>query len=125
MRSTPFMKEGQSKLPNIRRFKIVGIFNLDFKNRCDIRIRDIRHMQRINKWKADQVAFEVFVDDFDNIKTVGEDVYQHTGSMLDTKTIIENSYIFEWLQLFDFNIIVIDSDIRPQLTWWSLYWCLS
>jgi lipoprotein-releasing system permease protein len=67
-------------------------------------------MQRINKWKADQVAFEVFVDDFDNIKTVGEDVYQHTGSMLDTKTIIENSYIFEWLQLFDFNIIVIDSD---------------
>jgi lipoprotein-releasing system permease protein len=35
-------------------------------------------MQRINKWKADQVgAFEVFVDDFDNIKTVGEDVYQH------------------------------------------------
>jgi lipoprotein-releasing system permease protein len=44
----------------------------------------------------------------DNIKTVGEDVYQHTGSMLDTKTIIEKySYIFEWLQLFDFNIIVI------------------
>jgi lipoprotein-releasing system permease protein len=69
-------------------------------------------MQRINKWKADQVgAFEVFVDDFDNIKTVGEDVYQHTGSMLDTKTIIEKySYIFEWLQLFDFNIIVILSD---------------
>jgi lipoprotein-releasing system permease protein len=28
--------------------------------------------------------------------------------MLDTKTIIEKySYIFEWLQLFDFNIIVI------------------
>jgi lipoprotein-releasing system permease protein len=52
-----------------------------------------------------------FVDDFDNIKTVGEDVYQHTGSMLDTKTIIEKySYIFEWLQLFDFNIIVILSD---------------
>jgi lipoprotein-releasing system permease protein len=44
----------------------------------------------------------------DNIKTVGEDVYQHIGSMLDTKTIIEKySYIFEWLQLFDFNIIVI------------------
>jgi lipoprotein-releasing system permease protein len=31
--------------------------------------------------------------------------------MLDTKTIIEKySYIFEWLQLFDFIIIVIDSD---------------
>jgi lipoprotein-releasing system permease protein len=26
-----FMKEGQSKLPNIRRFKIVGIFNSGFQ----------------------------------------------------------------------------------------------
>jgi lipoprotein-releasing system permease protein len=30
--NTFFMKEGQSKLPNIRRFKIVGILILDFKN---------------------------------------------------------------------------------------------
>jgi hypothetical protein len=37
---------------------------------------------------------EVFVDDFDNIKTVGKDVHQHTGSMLDTKTIIENTVIY-------------------------------
>jgi lipoprotein-releasing system permease protein len=52
-----------------------------------------------------------FVDDFDNIKTVGEDVYQHTGSMLDTKTIIEKySYIFEWLQ-FDFNCYIDSDDI--------------
>jgi lipoprotein-releasing system permease protein len=35
-------------------------------------------------------------------------VYQHTGSTLDTKTIIEKySYIFEWLQLFDFNIVIL------------------
>ena len=108
--NTFFMKEGQSKLPNIRRFKIVGIFNSGFQEfDATYVLGDIRHMQRINKWKADQVgSFEVFVDDFDNIKTVGEEVYQHTGSMLDTKTIIEKySYIFEWLQLFDFNIIVI------------------
>jgi lipoprotein-releasing system permease protein len=76
------MKEGQSKLPNIRK-------SLDFNSGfqefdATYVLGDIRHMQRINKWKADQVgAFEVFVDDFDNIKTVGEDVYQHTGSMLD------------------------------------------
>jgi lipoprotein-releasing system permease protein len=108
--NTFFMKEGQNKLPNIRRFKIVGIFNSGFQEfDATYVLGDIRHMQRINKWKADQVgAFEVFVDDFDNIKSAGEDVYQHTGSTLDTKTIIEKySYIFEWLQLFDFNIIVI------------------
>lgn len=108
--NTFFMKEGQSKLPNIRRFKIAGIFNSGFQEfDASYIIGDIRHMQRINKWKPDQVgAFEVFVSDFDNIKAVGDQVYEHTGSTLDTRTIIEKySYIFEWLQLFDFNIIVI------------------
>jgi lipoprotein-releasing system permease protein len=108
--NTFFMKEGQSKLPNIRRFKIVGIFNSGFQEfDATYVLGDVRHIQRINKWKEDQVgAFEVFVDDFDNIKSIGEDVYQETNSTLDTKTIIEKySYIFEWLQLFDFNIIVI------------------
>lgn len=105
-----FMKEGQNKLPNIRRFKITGIFNSGFQEfDASYVLGDIRHIQRINKWKPDQVgAFEVFVSDFDNIKTVGDQVYEHTGSTLDTRTIIEKySYIFEWLQLFDFNIIVI------------------
>ncbi|MGO4822314.1 MULTISPECIES: ABC transporter permease [unclassified Flavobacterium] len=108
--NTFFMKEGQNKLPNIRRFNITGIFNSGFQEfDATYIIGDIRHMQRINKWSPDEVgAFEVFVDDFDNIKSVGDEVYQHTGSTLDTKTIIEKySYIFEWLQLFDFNIIVI------------------
>jgi lipoprotein-releasing system permease protein len=108
--NTFFMKEGQNKLPNIRRFNITGVFNSGFQEfDATYIIGDIRHMQRINKWKADQVgAFEVFVDDFDNIKSVGEQVYHQTGSTLDSKTIIEKySYIFEWLQLFDFNIIVI------------------
>ncbi|MFA9186761.1 FtsX-like permease family protein [Flavobacterium sp. FBOR7N2.3] len=108
--NTFFIKEGQNKLPNIRRFKIVGIFNSGFQEfDATFVLGDIRHIQRINKWSADQVgAFEVFVDDFDNINTVGEKVYEHTGSTLDSKTIVEKySYIFEWLQLFDFNIVVI------------------
>ncbi|MBA0884134.1 ABC transporter permease [Flavobacterium undicola] len=108
--NTFFMKEGQNKLPNIRRFKIVGIFNSGFQEfDATYVLGDIRHIQRINKWKSDQVgAFEVFVNDFDDIKTVGEQVYEHTGSTLDSQTIVEKySYIFEWLQLFDFNIVVI------------------
>lgn len=108
--NTFFMKEGANKLPNSRRFAIVGIFNSGFQEfDATYVLGDIRHMQRINKWKPDQVgAFEVFVDDFDNIQAVGEQVYKETGSTLDAKTIIEKySYIFEWLQLFDFNIIVI------------------
>ena len=108
--NTFFIKESQNKLPNIRRFEITGIFNSGFQAfDATYIIGDIRHIQRMNKWNSDQVgAFEVFVNDFDKIKTVGEEVYQQTASTLDTKTIIEKySYIFEWLKLFDFNIIII------------------
>lgn len=108
--NTFFIKEEQGKLPNSRRFKIVGLFNSGFQNfDATYIIGDIRHIQRINKWAPDQVgAFEVFVKDFKNIKTTGDQIYEQTSSSLDTKTIIEKyGYIFDWLQLFDFNIIII------------------
>lgn len=108
--NTFFIKENQNQLPNIRRFKITGIFNSGFQEfDATYIIGDIRHMQRINKWTEDQIgAFEVFVHDFNTIESTGEQVYAQTASTLDTKTIMEKySYIFEWLQLFDFNIIVI------------------
>ena len=105
--NTFFMKE---KGYNLRNFDVVGIFNSGFQEfDATYLIGDIRHMQRINKWAPDQIgAFEVFVDDFNTIESTGEQVYAQTASTLDSKTIIEKySYIFEWLQLFDFNIIVI------------------
>jgi lipoprotein-releasing system permease protein len=108
--NTFFIKEDQNKLPNSRRFTITGIFNSGFQDfDATYIIGDIRHIQRMNKWAPDQVgAFEVFVNDFDNIEAIGEKVYEQTSSTLDTKTIIEKySYIFEWLKLFDFNIIII------------------
>ena len=95
---------------NVRNFDIVGIYDSGFQefDRTYI-IGDIRHLQRINKWDSDQVgAFEVFISDFDEIATKGEEVYQQTSSTLNTQTIVEKYHeIFEWLKLFDFNIIVI------------------
>ena len=108
--NTFFMKEDSRQLPNLRVFVVSGIYNSGFQEFDSAYIiGDIRHLQRINKWNPDQVgAFEVFVDDFDEIKTKGQEVYDQTSSTLDTRTIVEKFYyIFEWLQLFDFNIIVI------------------
>lgn len=108
--NTFFMKEDTNQKPNLRVFKITGIFNSGFQEfDATYIIGDIRHIQRINKWESDQVgAFEVFVDDFNAIKEKGQEVYEKTGSTLDTQTIIDKYYyIFEWLKLFDFNIIVI------------------
>lgn len=108
--NTFFMKENGNQLPNLRVFTIVGIYNSGFQEfDSTYIIGDIRHLQRINRWQPDQVgSFEVFIDDFTQIKQKGAEVYDQTSSLLDTKTIIEKYYyIFEWLQLFDFNIIVI------------------
>ena len=108
--NTFFMKEDTNQKPNLRVFKITGIFNSGFQEfDASYIIGDIRHLQRINKWNPDQVgAFEVFLDDFGTIQQKGQEIYEQTGTSLDTKTIVEKYYyIFEWLKLFDFNIIVI------------------
>lgn len=106
---TYFMKEN-SEGYNLRNFKIVGIYNSGFQEfDANYVIGDIRHVQRINKWHSDEIgSFEVFVNDFTQIESKGQQVYQETSSTLDSQTIVEKYYyIFEWLKLFDFNIIVI------------------
>jgi lipoprotein-releasing system permease protein len=103
------MKEN-GKLPNKRNFKITGIYNSGFQEfDATYVIGDIRHVQRINKWQATEVgAFEVFIDDFSKIKEKGEAVYKEIPSTFNSTTIEEKYYsIFEWLKLFDFNIVVI------------------
>lgn len=107
--NTFFMKE-EGKLPNLRNFKIVGIYNSGFQEfDATYIIGDIRHIQRINKWQKDQVgAFEVFVDDFSKIKEKGEEIYAEIPPTYNSVTIEEKYFnIFEWLKLFDFNIVVI------------------
>lgn len=95
---------------NVRSFKVVGIFNSGFQEfDRTIVIGDLRHVQRLNKWQANQVgAFEVFIRDFDQIDDVGSQLYDELPPSLDSKTIKEKyTYIFDWLKLFDINIVVI------------------
>lgn len=108
--NTFFLNEGDSKLPKSRRFKIVGIYNSGFQEfDAAFIIGDIRHIQRLNKWNSNQVgSFEIFVDDFTKIDEKGKQVYKEIPSTLNAQTIVEKYYyIFDWLKLFDFNIIVI------------------
>lgn len=108
--NTFFLNEGDNKLPKSRRFKIVGIYNSGFQEFDAVFIiGDIRHIQRLNKWNSNQMgSFEIFVDDFTKIDEKGKQVYKEIPSTLNAQTIVEKYYyIFDWLKLFDFNIIVI------------------
>lgn len=108
--NTFFLKEQQNKLPNLRRFTIVGIFNSGFQDfDANYIIADIRHIQKLNKWTSSQVgSFEVFINDFNQIKQKADEIYQQTSATLDTKTIVEKyEDLFSWLKLFDTNILII------------------
>lgn len=108
--TTFFLNDEVSKTPRSRSFNIVGIYNSGFQQFDEqFIITDIRHIQKLNKWDENQIgAFEVFVNDFDDIVPIGNKVYEETGSTLDTQTIREKyASIFEWLDLFDFNILAI------------------
>lgn len=106
---TYFLREDSDR-PLLRAFEIVGIYDSGFQEFDELYIlADIRHIQRINRWDEDEVGnFEVFVEDFDELDQKGNEVYENTGSFLDTQTISQKYYsIFEWLSLFDFNIALI------------------
>ncbi len=106
-----FLKNGDaSKVPNNRRFEIVGIYDSGFEDfDATYVFVDIRHIQRMNKWTEDQVgSFEVFLDDFDELEAKSNEIYGKTVSSLDTQNIKSKYFrIFEWIGLFDFNIALI------------------
>ena len=105
-----FVKNDPNKAPNSRKFNVSGIFNSGFEEFDEaFMIGDIKHIQRINKWDTNQVGgFEIFVHDFDQLKQTGSEVYEQIDPSLNAYTIAEKfPAIFEWLSLFDTNIIVI------------------
>lgn len=107
---TYFLDQDASKKPRPLGLTIVGLYESGFQQfDAQFLLTDIKHIQRLNKWDKDQVGnFEVFVTDFDDIQSVGNRVYEETGSTLDSLTIKDKyASIFEWLELFDFNTALI------------------
>ncbi|MDG3580962.1 ABC transporter permease [Galbibacter pacificus] len=105
-----FLKDDVSDIPSQIKLKVVGIYNSGFNDfDANYIFIDLRHIQRMNRWKEDQVGtFEVFIDDFHKIQQKGREIYGVTLSTLDSQTIADKYYtIFEWLSLFDFNIAII------------------
>ncbi|MFD1163890.1 ABC transporter permease [Hwangdonia seohaensis] len=102
-----FKKDDPNKLPNIITYNIVGIYNSGFQDfDATYLIGDIRHLQRINKWKEDQIgSFEIFIDDYGELQQKGIEIYKNTPSTLNTQTIADKYYsILEWIKIFDKNI---------------------
>ena len=98
----------KSKLEHKRRKPvIVGIYNTGLEQfDKSMLIGDIREVQRINSWTDNQIGgFEVLIDDFDQLKEKGDEVYSNVGVTLNSSTIVDsNPIIFDWIKLFDNNV---------------------
>ncbi|MFD2824137.1 ABC transporter permease [Lacinutrix iliipiscaria] len=105
--TTFFRKDDPNKPPTPRRFTIVGIYNSGLKEFDETYvIGDIKHIQHLNKWDANQVGhFEVLLDDYNQLDAKFKAVFQNTPSLLQTVTVEQkHSSIFEWISIFDKNI---------------------
>jgi len=105
-----FMKSDPSQPPSIMKFTVVGIFNSGFEELDKTYvIGDINHVQRLNRWKKDQIGnFEVFIANYNDLDRLGDAVYAQTPSTLDAMTVKQKyATIFEWIPIFTTNIYVI------------------
>ena len=62
-------------------------------------IGDIKHVQRMNRWEADQIGnFEVFINDYDDLTTIATEVYKNTPSTLNTTTYLESNIFLKMMR---------------------------
>lgn len=105
-----FSVENSKRPFKIRKPVIVGIYNTGFEQfDKTMLIGDIREVQRLNKWKDNEVGgFEVLLDDFNSLKEKGDKIYATIGSTLNSTTIVDSyPLIFNWLNILDNNVWVI------------------
>ena len=108
--SAYFQNSRNQQLPNVRRFMVVGLFLSGFPDFDEnFVLGDLRHIQRINKWKKNEIgAYEVFTTDLNKAISVSSSIYQKLPSDIDVIEITRQyATIFQWISLFDFNILII------------------
>ncbi len=104
-------------LPRMLQLKISGIYRSGFEEFDNLFIvGDIKQIQRLNKWKSNQVSgFEVLVDDFFKIDDIEQEVRnnviltrEENSEILRTESITQQfPQIFDWLSILDMNVWII------------------
>ncbi len=104
-----FIREGSQK-PQLRVFKVAGIYDTGFEDfDKSYLLGQLKMVQNLYKWPDSLTGgFEVLLDNFDEIDEKTGEVYQNIPPQLDAQS-IKDKYplIFNWLQMFDFNILMI------------------
>jgi lipoprotein-releasing system permease protein len=96
--------------PMQRSFTIAGLYETgmpEYDNK--LALVDLRHVQKLNGWNSSQVgAIELFIRDYKDIDQLGAWINEAVGYEMRAET-IKQIYpeIFEWVALFDTNVLVL------------------
>jgi len=107
--NTFFLRKDSQK-PQLRVFRIAGIYDSGFEDfDKTYLIGDLNMVRNLYKWKDTLTGgFEVVLNDFNQIIPKTHEIYETVPSNLNTQSIIDKfPLIFNWLNMFDFNILLI------------------
>ena len=108
--SAYFQSQEEGRLPRIRYFILSATFQTGFPDFDDnYAFVDMRHLQKLNGWDEDQMGgYEVFLNDDSDTSVFAENVYAALPPHIDVQT-VDQLYqgIFDWIALFDFNVLII------------------
>lgn len=93
-----------------RAFHICGIYNTGMSSYDNtLAICDIKHLQKLNGWESSQVdGIEVILHDFNQIETAKNRINKMLPYDWIGESVIEsNRNLFDWMDLFDQNILVL------------------
>lgn len=105
-----FQNSRNNNLPYRSRSKIVGLFYSGFPEIDNNLIYgDINQIRRIKKWGENKIGgYEIFVNNIYDTERLSEKIYSELPPNLDSTSITKRfNSIFQWIALFDFNILII------------------
>ncbi|MCY4297849.1 MAG: ABC transporter permease [Flavobacteriaceae bacterium] len=105
-----FISHQLQQYPNRRKFTISGIYNSGFPEIDNHLIMGgIGHIQAINRWAENEIGgYQILIDDFSQADAIAQKLYQELPIEMTTVSLLSRyGLIFQWISLFDFNILII------------------
>jgi len=110
-----FNKDFSQKIPNVRSFKVIGFFEtefLEFDN--NVILGNIEDIKDIYSWENNDIGnLNIIIKNKDDIiayeKTLNSSNYLTENDLRASSVFSKNENIFNWISIFDFNIIIIVS----------------
>ena len=105
-----FQNSTTQKIPSQRMVEVVGLYQSGFPEFDEsLLLGSISLINGVNKWPSTQVgSYEVHLKEYQLLNETADIIYELLPSELDVSTITDRySNIFQWIALFDYNILII------------------